>query len=92
MTRPVGECVLPDLDWLPFCGFQDMSLPPAYPLPESPGPASPAGTLLLGLKRVSLRLVDCRKTLGLSGTTRGGEEKEYGDSDSMSSSRNNGVY
>uniref|UniRef100_UPI001EAF29D9 proline-, glutamic acid- and leucine-rich protein 1-like n=1 Tax=Oncorhynchus gorbuscha TaxID=8017 RepID=UPI001EAF29D9 len=46
---------------------------------KSPGRTSSGITLLLGLKRVSVRLVDCRKTLRRSGTTRGGQEEEEGD-------------
>ncbi|XP_045074633.1 zinc finger protein 501-like [Coregonus clupeaformis] len=59
----------------------DKASPFPSTLQESPGQTPPGTTLLL-------RLVDCRKTPGQSGTERGGEEKEDGDLISLRDSPN----
>ena len=69
------------------CVHQDRASPSPSTVPESPGCNSSGSALLLVLKRVSVRLVDCSKTAGQSGAVREGHE----DGDLISSSKNNGV-
>uniref|UniRef100_UPI001EAEEFC2 oocyte zinc finger protein XlCOF19-like n=1 Tax=Oncorhynchus gorbuscha TaxID=8017 RepID=UPI001EAEEFC2 len=77
---------------------RDRASPSPSTLPESPGHNSPGSTLLLDLKRVSVLLVDCRKTAGQSGAVREGHKEgdlisylEQGDTPNSRSLRGRGV-